>query len=89
MAKAATTAKAAATPSGKDYVVNWRLDNIQGTVLERGEIVNLDSKMAKPFLECGVISPVGAVRVPTQIADGDLGDTGSSDDPEPPEDFVP
>lgn len=81
MAKRPTAAETAIM-TDKDYLANWTIDNIDGTVLKQGDIVALEPETAAPFVKLGALSEVRTGSVQTASGDDEGGD-------EPPEGTIP
>lgn len=58
MAKNKPTASSTPSPTDRDYVANWRVDNIAGEVLEIGDTITLEQEVAAPFVDAGCLSEV-------------------------------
>jgi hypothetical protein len=73
MARNRPKASETANPTDRDYVANWRVDNVEGAVLDAGDVIALDPEVAQPLLAVGALSEVEAAPV------ADTEDEGSAE----------
>ena len=52
----------------KKYRANWKLDGVAKAPIEPEQIVSMEEEDAQPFVDLGVLSPVGA---PVEEAKGE------------------